>query len=155
MATKPPTSYHWDFLIYRSYCFTHIIGISHWRTGPKTIAGWPQKMWIDPPSVYQTDRKSWTFGLAFFINGLVKNQENIQETIDYHRYSSQKDGVFLSSFPQTNPSISETPGFSWWFFLRVQGHYLVAHPTNRKWATTLVINGISGGKSSTKISGVN
>ena len=23
--------------------------------------------------------------------------------------------------------------------------YLVAHPTNRKWVTTLVINGISGG----------
>ena len=27
--------------------------------------------------------------------------------------------------------------------------YLVAHPTNRKWVATLVINGISGGKSST------
>ena len=28
-------------------------------------------------------------------------------------------------------------------------------PTNRTWVTTLVINGVSGGKSSTKISGVN
>ena len=31
--------------------------------------------------------------------------------------------------------------------------YLVVHPTDRKWVTTLVVNGISGGKSSTYIWG--
>ena len=36
----------------------------------------------------------------------------------------------------------QTPWVFWTFFWKP---YLVAHPTNRKWVTTLVINGISGG----------